>query len=50
MNVKIENDSELQCQEQIELAAETLARILIQQVINRKNIINAQKIETKYGK
>jgi hypothetical protein len=50
MKVKIENDSKLQCQKQIELAAETLAHILIQQVMSNQNLAVSQQIEKKYGK
>ncbi|HUD09878.1 MAG TPA: hypothetical protein VMR77_03715 [Patescibacteria group bacterium] len=50
MKVKIENDSELQCQKQIELAAETLAHILIQQAMSKRNLVGSQQIENKYGK
>ena len=37
-------------QKQIELAAESLAHILIQQVMSKKNLVVTQQIETKYGK
>ncbi len=37
-------------QKQIELAAEALARILIEQVLNKKNLVVSQQIETKYDK
>jgi exoribonuclease R len=37
-------------QEQIEIAAETLARILIQQVLIKQNRNTAEQIEKKYGK
>ncbi len=50
MKVKIEKDFELQCQKQIELAAESLARILIQQVISKKNNAANKEINNKYGK
>lgn len=39
MKMKIEKDSESQCQKQIELAAEQLAQILIQQVTSKNNQI-----------
>lgn len=35
---------------EIEFAAECLARILIQQIMNKKNLAVSQEIETKYGK
>lgn len=50
MKVKIENNYEIQCQEQVDLAAENLARILIQQVVNKRNFAGIQQIENKYGK
>lgn len=37
-------------QKQIELAAEQLARIFIEQVLSKKNLVVAQQIETKYDK
>jgi len=43
--MKIEKDSGPQCQKQIELAAEQLAQILIQQVISENN-----QIKNKDGK
>ncbi len=36
--------------EQIELAAEQFARILIEQVLSKKNLVVVQQIETKYDK
>ncbi|MBI2600487.1 hypothetical protein HYW42_00890 [Candidatus Daviesbacteria bacterium] len=44
----IENKSKIDYQKQIELAAEQLAQILIQQVISKNNQIK-NKINNKYG-
>jgi hypothetical protein len=44
------NFTQIESQKQIELAADSLARILIQQVMNKKNLAVTQQIETKYGK
>jgi len=41
---------EIDIQKQVELAADGLARILIQQVMSRKNLAVNRLIETKYGK
>jgi len=41
---------EIDTQKQIELAAETLAHILIQQVMSKQNLAVSQQIENKYGK
>ncbi len=35
---------------QVELAANQLARILIQQVMSKKNLVVTQQIDNKYGK
>ncbi len=40
---------QIDAQKQIEMAAETLAKILIQQVLSKKNSNLAQQIEKKYG-
>ena len=40
----------IETQKQIEMAAETLARILIQQVLSKQNGNSAKQIEKKYGK
>lgn len=41
---------EIDSKKQIELAAESLAQIMVQQVISRKNKQINKKIENKYGK
>ena len=37
-------------QKQVELAADSLARILIQQAMSKRNSTASKQIETKYGK
>jgi hypothetical protein len=46
----IENKAEISNQEQIDLAADILARVLIQQVSSKRNKQINKSIENEYGK
>ena len=46
----MDKKTEIDLQKQIELAAETLAHILIQQAMSKKVDAVNKEIETKYGK
>lgn len=48
--MKIEKNFESQYQKQVELAAEQLAQILIQQVISKRTFVVSKQIDNKYGK
>lgn len=46
----MEKTTQIDIQKQIDLAAEALAHILIQQVMSKKNDATFKEIENKYGK
>lgn len=50
MTIFIEKKFEIHDQEQVDLAAENIAQILVQQVMSRKSGQINKRIENKYGK